>query len=55
MKTTVNAVCLEDFEKKAYEILEQNALDYYRSGAAEQFTLKLNQDAFKKYPKYFKI
>lgn len=48
MKTTSNPICLEDFEKKAYEILETNALDYYRSGAAEQFTLKLNQDAFRK-------
>lgn len=49
MKITANPVCLDDYEKKAYEILEKNALDYYRSGASEQFTLKLNQEAFKKY------
>ncbi|CAD7012184.1 (S)-2-hydroxy-acid oxidase GLO1 [Ceratitis capitata] len=41
-------VCVEDFEKKAHSVLEKNALDYYRSGAGEQFTLQLNRDAFRR-------
>lgn len=42
-------VCVEDFEKKAFTKLEKNALDYYRSGAGEQFTLGLNREAFKRF------
>ncbi|XP_017106728.2 uncharacterized protein Hao [Drosophila bipectinata] len=41
-------VCVEDFEKKAEAHLEKNALDYYRSGAGEQFTLGLNREAFRR-------
>ncbi|EDW72557.1 uncharacterized protein Dwil_GK20637 [Drosophila willistoni] len=41
-------VCVEDFEQKAKEHLEKNALDYYKSGAGEQFTLSLNREAFRK-------
>ncbi|KAH8367156.1 hypothetical protein KR084_005006 [Drosophila pseudotakahashii] len=41
-------VCVEDFEKKAAGQLEKNALDYYRSGAGEQFTLGLNREAFRR-------
>lgn len=40
---------MEDFEKKAFTKLEKNALDYYRSGAGEQFTLGLNREAFKRF------
>ncbi|XP_017837748.1 peroxisomal (S)-2-hydroxy-acid oxidase [Drosophila busckii] len=39
-------VCVEDFERQAYSKLEKNALDYYKSGAGEQFTLGLNREAF---------
>ncbi|XP_037948816.1 peroxisomal (S)-2-hydroxy-acid oxidase GLO5 [Teleopsis dalmanni] len=42
-------VCVEDFEKKAHTVIEKFALDYYRSGAGEQFTLNLNREAFKKW------
>ncbi|XP_064542752.1 uncharacterized protein LOC135431507 [Drosophila montana] len=41
-------VCVEDFEKRASSQLEKNALDYYKSGAGEQFTLGLNREAFKR-------
>lgn len=41
-------VCVEDFEKEAFTKLEKNALDYYRSGAGEQFSLGLNREAFKR-------
>lgn len=46
--TAMALVCVEDFEKKAVGQLEKNALDYYRSGAGEQFTLGLNREAFRR-------
>uniref|UniRef100_A0A1A9X3W8 (S)-2-hydroxy-acid oxidase n=1 Tax=Glossina brevipalpis TaxID=37001 RepID=A0A1A9X3W8_9MUSC len=39
-------VCLKDFEDNAFKVIENTALDYYRSGASEQFTLNLNRKAF---------
>ena len=41
-------VCLEDFEKEAVRKLDRNALDYYRSGADEELTLKDNIAAFRR-------
>lgn len=39
-------VCVSDYEKKASELLPRGPWDYYRSGAGDQFTLKLNQSAY---------
>lgn len=41
-------VCVGDFECQAASILHKNALDYYCSGAGEEFTLGLNRDAFRR-------
>jgi (S)-2-hydroxy-acid oxidase len=41
-------VCVRDFERYAISILPKNALDYYCSGAGEEFTLALNRDAFRR-------
>jgi (S)-2-hydroxy-acid oxidase len=43
-----NFVCVRDFEHHAVSILSKNALDYYCSGAGEEFTLRLNRDAFQR-------
>jgi len=43
-----NLVCVGDFERHAVSILPKNALDYYCSGAGEEFTLGLNRDAFRR-------
>ncbi|XP_057327539.1 2-Hydroxyacid oxidase 1 [Microplitis mediator] len=42
-------VCIDDYEKSAVNILAQSVKDYYTSGAGDEFTLKWNRDAFKKY------
>lgn len=42
-------VCVGDFEKHAFSVLPRNALDYYRSGAGREETLKENRRAFAKY------
>ena len=39
-------VCVQDFEDFAFRTLPLNALDYYRSGANEERTLKDNIRAF---------
>ncbi|CAH1183640.1 unnamed protein product [Phaedon cochleariae] len=44
-----NLVSIRDFEEHAYKTLPRNALDYYRSGAGQQTTLKHNRQAFSKY------
>lgn len=49
MENKVSMISLEDFEKFAFKTLPLNALDYYRSGANEQVTLKDNIEAFKRY------
>uniref|UniRef100_A0A0K8VG76 (S)-2-hydroxy-acid oxidase n=1 Tax=Bactrocera latifrons TaxID=174628 RepID=A0A0K8VG76_BACLA len=41
-------VCVDDFEKKAHSVLEKSVLDYYRSGAGEQYTLNLNREVFRR-------
>ncbi|XP_062551665.1 uncharacterized protein LOC134216914 [Armigeres subalbatus] len=37
---------LKDYEKRAFEIIPRNALDYYRSGAGDELSLRLNQVCF---------
>ncbi|XP_061396854.1 uncharacterized protein LOC133332468 [Musca vetustissima] len=41
-------VCVTDFEEEAHKIIDKKALDYYRSGAGEQFSLNLNREAFRR-------
>lgn len=42
-------VTVNEYEARAYEILPQNARDYYKSGAGDEHTLSLNKEAFKRY------
>lgn len=44
-------ICLSDFEKKAAECLPQSSWGYYRSGAGDEFTLKLNRTAYNRLAK----
>ncbi|KAK4879617.1 hypothetical protein RN001_007763 [Aquatica leii] len=39
-------VCVQDLENHAYKVLPKNILDYYKSGALSEQTLKLNRSAF---------
>lgn len=39
-------VSVSDFKNRAQISLSKNAYDYYRSGAGEEYTLKMNKDAF---------
>ena len=39
-------VCLKDIEDAAHRALPKNALDYYKSGAEQQATLRDNRRAF---------
>ena len=41
-------VCVNDFEKAAFRILDRNALDYFRTGADDEVTLSDNKNAFKR-------
>lgn len=41
-------VCVEDFKNKAEKVLEKSALDYYRSGAGDQYTLNRTKASFQK-------
>lgn len=42
-------ICVKDYEEEAHRKLPKQALDYYRSGADEEITLRSNVDAFKKW------
>ena len=44
------AVCLKDVEEAAHKILPKKALDYYKSGAEQQSTLRDNSRAFQRFP-----
>lgn len=44
-----NLVSLDDYEKLAHKLLPKNALDYYRSGAGNEETLKWNRNDFNNY------
>lgn len=41
-------VCIADYEKKAAGKLAKSPWDYYRSGAGDEFSLRLNCNAFDK-------
>lgn len=41
-------ICVDDYEKEAFKRLPKEALDYYRSGADEELTLRANREAFKR-------
>lgn len=45
-------ICVKDLEEAALALLPQNARDYYKSGATEEFTLEENTIAFKRYVLY---
>lgn len=42
-------ICVEDYEKYALEHLPPSVRDYYKGGAGEEYSLKWNREAFKKY------
>ncbi|KAL1490434.1 hypothetical protein ABEB36_013129 [Hypothenemus hampei] len=42
-------VCVKDFEDYAHQVLPRDTLDYYRSGAGREETLKSNRTSFSKY------
>lgn len=42
-------ISLDDYQKRAYELLPKNALDYYRSGAGDEQTLAWNRSDFNNY------
>lgn len=44
-----NLISLDDYEKRAHELLPKAALDYYRSGAGDEQTLKWNRHDFGNY------
>ena len=46
-------VCVLDFEKHAHKVLPNNALDYYRTGADQEQTLRDNRQAFLRYLNMF--
>lgn len=39
-------VCIKDFERKALEILDKNARNYFKSGADDELTVRENCEAF---------
>ena len=41
-------VCISDFEAAASKILDQNALEYYKSGADDELALMSNKKAFQR-------
>lgn len=42
-------ISLDDYEKRAHELLPKNALDYYRSGAGDEQTLGRNRSDFQNF------
>lgn len=46
MSENSSLVCVSDYEKRALELLCQNARDYYKSGANDGQTLLNNVDDF---------
>jgi (S)-2-hydroxy-acid oxidase len=44
----MNLVSLSEFEREAHKVLPKNALDYYKSGAGDEYSLRLNRTAFEK-------
>lgn len=48
----MNFVSLADFRVNAEKVIAKNAFDYYKSGAGDEFTLRLNKTAYEKYIKF---
>lgn len=44
-----NLISLDDYEKRAHKLLPRAALDYYRSGAGDEQTLRWNRSDFSNY------
>ena len=44
----IKFVCVEDYENHAAKVLPAYALEYYKSGADEEQSLRDNRDAFKR-------
>lgn len=42
-------ICVEDFRKRAQQLLPKPVFDFYQGGADDEQTLKDNRDAFKRY------
>jgi (S)-2-hydroxy-acid oxidase len=42
-------ISLDDYEKRAFEVLPENARDYYRSGAGNENSLTWNRSDFKNF------
>ncbi|XP_033102747.1 hydroxyacid oxidase 1-like isoform X2 [Anneissia japonica] len=42
-------ICLDDFVKPAQKLLLNSRVEYFRDGCNEQYTLKENREAFKRY------
>lgn len=42
-------ISVADYKAKASQILPQNALGYYNSGAGNEYSLRLNCSAFERY------
>jgi 4-hydroxymandelate oxidase len=50
-----NLITLDDFEEAAAKKLPRMALDYFRSGADEQQTLRANREAFNKFEIWYRV
>lgn len=42
----MSLVSLQDFEDAAFKKIPRNALDYYKSGAGDELSLRLNRSTF---------
>lgn len=48
ISAAMELVSLDDYQEKAWNLLPKGPLDYYRSGAGDEFSLRLNRSAFDK-------
>jgi hypothetical protein len=48
MKEPERLVCVKDFEDKALGLLAKGPLDYYRSGAGHEYSLRAAKDAYQR-------
>lgn len=42
-------VCVKDFEAEAFDVLNKNARNYFKSGADDELTVRKNGEAFSRY------
>lgn len=45
----MSLVCLKDYEAATLKRVSKHAMDYYKSGAGDELTLRLNQTTWDKY------